>query len=92
MPITPFLQDVECDAETKRIMGIAFEMARVSLGISGPSDRANENIARRIIELAKTGERNPDLLCEGVLKELRGQSVPGPGFAPPPPGRDTSAS
>jgi hypothetical protein len=28
-------------------------------------------IAKRIIELAKAGERNPDLLCEGVLKEFR---------------------
>ena len=74
MPITPFLQGFECDAETKRVMGVAFEMARVSLGISRPSDRANEIIARRIIELAKAGERNPDLLCEGVLKQLREQS------------------
>ena len=76
MPITPFLQGFECDAETKRVMGVAFEMARVSLGISSPSDRTNEIIARRIIELAKAGERNPDLLCEGVLKQLRDQSVP----------------
>jgi hypothetical protein len=25
-----------------------------------------------IAELAKTGERNPDLLCEAALKNLRG--------------------
>ena len=70
MPITPFLQGFECDAETKRVMGVAFEMARVSLGISSPSDRTNQIIARRIIELAKAGERNPDLLCERVLFEF----------------------
>jgi hypothetical protein len=29
-------------------------------------------IAKRIVELAKAGERNPGLLCEGALKELRG--------------------
>jgi hypothetical protein len=34
-------------------------------------DLANEMIAKRIIELANAGERNPDLLCEGVLKEFR---------------------
>ena len=45
----------------KRVMGVAFEMREL----------ANEFIARRIIELAKTGERNPDLLCEGALKKLR---------------------
>jgi len=33
-------------------------------------DLTNEIIAKRIIELAKAGERNPDLLCEGVLKEF----------------------
>jgi hypothetical protein len=78
----PFLHGFECDAETKRVMGIAFEMARVSLGISGPSDGANQMIAGRIIELAQAGERNPDLLCEAVLKELRGQPLPGPTVAP----------
>jgi hypothetical protein len=29
-------------------------------------------IAKQIIELAKAGERNPDLLCEGALAKLRG--------------------
>jgi hypothetical protein len=32
---------------------------------------ANGIIAKQIIELAKAGERNPDLLCEGALKQLR---------------------
>jgi hypothetical protein len=36
---------------------------------------ANEMIAKRIIELAKTGELNPDLLCEAVLKEFREQRL-----------------
>jgi hypothetical protein len=35
------------------------------------SDLANGIIAKRIIELAKAGERNPDLLCEGALRKLR---------------------
>jgi hypothetical protein len=35
-------------------------------------DFANGIIAKRIIELAEAGERNPDLLCEGALKKLRG--------------------
>jgi hypothetical protein len=46
-------------------------MARVALGLTNQTDLANESLARRIIELAKAGERNPDLLCEGVLKEFR---------------------
>jgi hypothetical protein len=35
-------------------------MTRVSLGLA--DDLANRIIAKRIIELAKTGERNPDHL------------------------------
>ncbi len=59
------------DFEARRVVGVAFEMARVALGLGDHTDLANEMIAKRMIELAKAGERNPDLLCEGVLKEFR---------------------
>ena len=70
MPITPYLDDFDVDPETKRVLGVALEMTRVSLGLA--DDFANGIIAKRIVELAKAGERNPDLLCEGALGELRG--------------------
>jgi hypothetical protein len=41
----------------------------VSLGLI--DDLADGIIAKQIIELAQAGERNPDLLSEGALKELR---------------------
>jgi len=69
MSITPYLDGLEVDPDTKRVLGAALEMTRVSLGLA--DDFANEIIARRVVELAKAGERNPDLLCEGALKELR---------------------
>jgi hypothetical protein len=34
--------------------------------------RADAIIAKQIVELARAGERHPDILCEGVLKTLRG--------------------
>jgi hypothetical protein len=43
-------------------------MTREALGLA--DDLANGIIAKRIIELAKAGEHNPDLLCEGALKKL----------------------
>ena len=52
-------------------MGVAFEMARAALQLGAQSNLINERIAKRIIELAKTGELNPDRLCESVLKEFR---------------------
>ena len=71
MPSSPFLDDAGTDPEVRRVVGVAFEMARVALGLAERPAITNEVIARRIIELAKAGERNPDLLCEGVLKEFR---------------------
>ena len=54
-------------------MCLAFEMTRLALGLADRGDIANELIAKRIIELAKAGERNPDLLCESAVKEFREQ-------------------
>jgi hypothetical protein len=70
MAIATYLDDFDADLETKRVLGIALERTRVSLGLV--ERFADGLIARRIVELAKAGERNPDLLCEGALKKLDG--------------------
>ena len=62
MPIAQFLDSSEFDPETKRVMAVALEMARAALQLGDRSNLINERIAKRIIELAKTGELNPDLL------------------------------
>jgi hypothetical protein len=72
MPISIFLEGQKFDPETKRIMGVAFEMTRAALRLTDRDDLAVAIIAKRIIELAKTGAHNP---CERVLNDLR---------APPP--------
>ena len=73
MPITSFLNGVRFDRETTRIMGVAFEMTRVVLGIAERRDDINEIVAKTIVELTKQGKRNPDLLCERTLQSLREQ-------------------
>ena len=70
MSITPYLDDLDVNAETKRVLGVALERTRVSLGLVDKF--ANGIIARRLVELAKAGERNPDRLCEGAIERLRG--------------------
>jgi hypothetical protein len=72
MPITPYLESRHFDAEAKRVMGVAFELARWALRPPGRDDAITEVVAEKIIELAKAGERNPDLLCENALDHLRG--------------------
>jgi hypothetical protein len=70
MPITPFLDGFKFDPETKRIMGIAFEMTCVALRIDR-SDPTAAIVAKTIIELVKDGERNPDRLCDEALDFVR---------------------
>jgi hypothetical protein len=72
MPITPFLDGLQFDPETRRLIGVAFEMARVALEQQWV-DHADTILAGRIIALAQAGERNPDALCEQALYGLRSQ-------------------
>ena len=71
MSITPYLDEFDADPETKRVLAVALEKTRVSLGLT--DDLADGIIAKQIVELARAGERHPDVLCEGVLKILREQ-------------------
>jgi hypothetical protein len=69
MPIRAYLQGHRFDAETTRLLGVAFEMALVALqhadGLAAPTRDA---VAQKIIELAKAGERDPERLCDGALR------------------------
>jgi hypothetical protein len=67
MPITQFLGGEKFDPETMRIMGVGFEMARAAVKRDWGGLYASHRLAKRIIELAKDGERNPDVLCEQAL-------------------------
>jgi hypothetical protein len=67
MPITPYLDGQQFDPETKRVMGIAFEIARAALRLEDRSDPICSLVAHKIIELAKAGERDPDILSERAL-------------------------
>ena len=67
MPISRFLHGQKFDPETARLIGVAFEMARAAVRLTH-SDAFDAIIAKRIIELAKTGELDPNVLCEAALK------------------------
>jgi plasmid stability protein len=52
-------------------MGVAFEIARAALHLEDRDDPTKLAIAAgKIIELAKAGEINPDLLSEQALASL----------------------
>jgi hypothetical protein len=71
MAIRLHLDGEKFDPETIRVMGLAFEMALVALPLADRGDLANDVLARKIMDLAKAGERDPERLCEGVLHEFR---------------------
>jgi hypothetical protein len=72
MPIRAYLDSShKFDGETIRQMGIAFEMALASLRATPDwNDPIRAAFAQRIIALAKAGERDPELLCDGALRAL----------------------
>jgi hypothetical protein len=75
MPIRSHLNGQSFDPETIRVMGLAYEMALIGLRLTDRGDIANEVVARMIIEHAKTGERDPEGLCEAVLQRWRAATL-----------------
>jgi hypothetical protein len=73
MPITPLINGQQFDQETRRVLGVALEMTCLALRTGDSDDGIREAIAIKIIELAKAGERNPDILCEQALAAIRRQ-------------------
>jgi hypothetical protein len=72
MPITPFLKESNFSPDLTRVVRVAFEMTRAALSLPDKDRPLLTLAAKRIVELAKGGECNPDRLCEQVLSEVRG--------------------
>jgi hypothetical protein len=64
----PFSPDVFFGPDGTRAMGAAFDKACRAL--PDQPDIVKEVIARRIIELAREGDSDPDHLCDVTLKML----------------------
>ena len=73
MPIRSLLNGDKFDSETTRVLGVAFELVWIALRVGDCDDNVKQAIANKVIFLAKAGERNPDVLCEQVLKDIRRQ-------------------
>jgi len=71
VPITPYLKGpYYFDLETKRALGIALEMACIALSTGDDDDHVRRTIADKLLALARTGERNPDVLCDKALEAI----------------------
>jgi hypothetical protein len=63
----PFLTSRAFDAEHTAAMGLAFEKACATLGLAPKADAVTERVAKAVIDLAETGERDPERLYAGAL-------------------------
>jgi hypothetical protein len=71
VPIIRLLQDGAFGPEDIKVMSMAFEKALSALGLIDRADPLTELVAKKIIEVAKTGERNPTRLRDRALKSLQ---------------------
>jgi hypothetical protein len=68
--IIQLFRDASFDAVATRAMGDAYDRARKTLHDRGQPPLVQEIIARRIIEIARTGQRDPERLCALTLKSF----------------------
>ena len=70
-PITPFLRGQAFEPETVEAMGKALVTTCESLGLSDRNDAMTKLVAKKIIELAQRGIKNPTALRFAAMKDFR---------------------
>ena len=71
VPIGPLLLNSRFTPEEVSVLVGVFEEAIQDLGFVDRTDPAVALLAKRVIDLARRGERNPALLRDAVLKSFR---------------------
>ncbi len=71
MAIYRLLQNAVFGPEDIQRLSTAYEDAFRALELTDRSDPITQIIAKRIIEAAQTGMRDPATLCAGAIKDLR---------------------
>jgi hypothetical protein len=79
MPITRLLQDTAFGPDEIAVLVAAYEDALRALSLVNRTDLATEMVAKKIIDLAKQGERDPVRLRERVIEAV---SRPPPSATP----------
>ena len=77
MAIYRLLQKSAFGPEDTKRMGEAYELALIQLDLKNRYDPLTESIARLIVEIAQTGEKDPRMICARALSLLRGDRKAG---------------
>jgi hypothetical protein len=70
MAIYKLLEKSAFGPDEIRRMTQAYEKALEVLKLKDRTDPVTETVARHIIEIAQTGEQDPDTICTRALREL----------------------
>ena len=70
--VNAWLEEAAFDADTTHAMGLAYDKLAREIGLEDNSDGINKIVAQRIIDAARTGERDPDKLCVAATDALLG--------------------
>jgi hypothetical protein len=71
MPLTPYLKEAVFDPKAIEAMNIAFEAACKSLQLVIRDDPMTQIVARKIIDIARTGECDPQRIHDLALLALK---------------------
>ena len=76
MPKGRFIGEASFSPEDVYAMATAFDGVLTDLGLVDRNDPLAQIVAKKIIEIARLGERDPDRICELALKDIRGLIPP----------------
>jgi hypothetical protein len=75
MPIRQVIGNLAFEPADVEAMERALEAACVVLRLSKREDSLRQIVARKVIEIAATGERDPEVLCQKVVSELEREAL-----------------
>jgi hypothetical protein len=75
MPVLKLVSEtpeLSLSPEDTQALVAAFDSALLELGLSRREDQITKLVAERIVEIARTGERDPHKIKEAVMASLKG--------------------
>lgn len=70
MPLTRLLEGGSFDPEHVALIASAYESCLRTIGLRDRRDPMTELVAKKIIEIAQSGERDPDCMCDRAQRDL----------------------
>ena len=75
VPIYRFLKDSEFGPEDIKAIAAAYERACEELKLTGDQEPMKQLVAKRVLAIVQTGEREPHWIADRVVRELSGASA-----------------